>query len=83
MSKASKEQIKIFRRFSSISEESQYTINFPIDVPQFYKQNCNDNGVLKPQHVTNSHQYNICHEFLLLSSVKPLRKILLKRSALF
>ena len=83
MSKASKEQINIFRRFSSISEESQYTINFLVDVPYVYKQKCNDNGVLQTQQGTNSHQCNSCHEFLLLSSVKPLRKILLKHSALF
>ena len=53
------------------------------DVPQFYTQNCDDNGVLQTLKGTNGHRCNGYHEFLLSSSVKHLRKIFLKRSALF
>ena len=53
------------------------------DVPQFYIQKCDVNGVLWTQKRTNGHQCNSCHEFLFSSSVKPLQNILLKCSALF
>ena len=83
MSKYSLEQLNLFYRFAYISEERQYTMNFLGDVPQFYTQKCNENGVLQTRKGTNGHRCNICHEFLLSSSVKPLRKILLKRTAIF
>ena len=83
MSKASLEQLKLFRCFASISEESQYTMKFIGDVPQFYTRKYDDNGVLQSGKVTNGHRCNSFHEFLILSSVKTLRKIFLKRSALF
>ena len=53
------------------------------DVPQFYTQKCDDNSVLRTRKVNKGHQCNSFHEFLLSSSVKPLQKMLLKRSALF
>ena len=83
MSKDYQEQLKLFHRFASISEESQYRMKFIGDVPQFYTRKCNENGVLQTWKGTNGHQCNICHELLLLYSVKPLRRIFLKRSALF
>ena len=52
-------------------------------VPQFYTQKFDDNGVLQTRKVTNGNRCNICHEFFLFSSVKTLRKIFLKRSAMF
>ena len=83
MIKYSQEQLKLLRCFSCISEESQYTMKFIGDVPTFYTQMYIGNGVLRTQKGTNSHQYNICNEFFLLSSVKPLRNISMKHSAMF
>ena len=83
MSKASREQLNISSRFASISEDSIYTMKFLVGVLQFYTRKCDGNGVLWTRKRTNGHRCNICHEFLLSSSVKPLQKILLKRSTLF
>ena len=49
----------------------------------FYTLNCDENSVLRTRKGNCGHKCNSCNEFLLLSSVKPLRNILLKRSALF
>ena len=53
------------------------------NVPQFYTQKFDENGVLQIRKGTNGHRCNSCHDLLLSSSVKTSRKILLKRSALF
>ena len=47
MSKDSLEQLKIFHRFASISEEIQYKMKFLGDVTNFYTQKYSDNDVLR------------------------------------
>ena len=83
MSKDSLEKLKLFHFFASISEGIQYTIKFIGDVKQFYTRKYDDDGVLQTLKATNSRQCNSCHEFLLSSLAKPLRKIFPKCSALF
>ena len=83
MSKYYQEQLKLFHRFYSTSEQSKYTMKFLGDVPHFYTQKCDDNGVRQTRKVTNGRRCNSCCDFLLSSAVKPLRNIFMKRSALF